>query len=66
MEIDPINNDIVDAPPLPDVPIPAPEQGENWPQPVHHSGRHQEVPYRLGNIYGEKQTPTEILRDTEH
>ena len=50
---------------LPDVPIPAPQQGENAPPPLRRSARHRETPVRPGNVYGEKRTPTDIIRDVE-
>ena len=33
--------------------------------PLRRSGRHREIPVRPGNVYGEKRTPTEIIRDVE-
>jgi len=51
-------------PVVPPAPLPAPEQGgEN--APIRHSGCTQEAPVHPGNVYGEKQTPTEITQDVE-
>ena len=59
-----VNHDGDDDQIPPDAPKPAPQQGgENVP--VRRSGRHRETPARPGNVYGEKRTPTDILRDVE-